>query len=159
MSDELSKKGRAKAPHEPPKNDLERLENIIEGLMDFDDEELPSLEETNAHAKAAGIDFAAWGEEIRKKAQAELRKQQANRIAEALAAREKAVERIEARPRPAGTREEKIALLRSLVKKPGGERLAAHFKNFDEASDAILDEMILSFDDVIAQAKNGKKGD
>ena len=153
MSNQLPKKGQANASRKPPKDDLERLENIIEGLMDFDDDELPSLEETNAHAKAAGIDFAAWGEEIRKKAQAELRKQQANRIAEALVARDKAIERITGQPRPEGTREEKIALLRSLASRPGGESLATHFKSFEEASETVLDEMILSFEDMLDQAK------
>ena len=144
--------------HKNPKNDLERLENIIEGLIDADDGELPSLEETNAHAKAAGIDFAEWGEQIRKKAQDKLRAQQADRIANALTARDKALERIEGRPRPVGTREEKIEKLRSLMKRPGGEGLAAHFKNFEEASDEALDEMIVTAEDLIdtAPAKDKK---
>ena len=56
--------------HRPPMNDVERLENVIEGLWAALEDEGPSVDEIRAEAEAAGIDLAAWGAEIRAKARA-----------------------------------------------------------------------------------------
>jgi hypothetical protein len=53
--------------HRPPKNDVERLENILEGLYDDDD---MTDEEIDAAAEASGIDFDAWAAELKAKTQA-----------------------------------------------------------------------------------------
>ena len=56
-------------------------------------------------------------------------------------------------------------MLRNLVKRPGGESFAAHFKGFEEASDEVLDELIVSAEDMLELSekelseKGGGKGE
>ena len=57
--------------HKPPANDIERLDNLLAGCCSPDDDAFDD-EEMDAAAAAAGIDYAAWGEEIRAKARAHL---------------------------------------------------------------------------------------
>ena len=58
--------------HKPPANDIERLDNLLAGCCSPDDDAFDDEEEMDAAAAAAGIDYAAWGEEIRAKARAHL---------------------------------------------------------------------------------------
>jgi hypothetical protein len=53
--------------YRPPKNDVERLSNVLEGLAALPDDDEPTDEEIQAEAEASGIDFDAWAAEIRAK--------------------------------------------------------------------------------------------
>jgi hypothetical protein len=72
------------SPHKPPASDVERLENVIAGLCQPLDGDDPSTDQSRAKAEASGIDFAAWGAEIRAKAEAQVDAERgARRLAEA----------------------------------------------------------------------------
>ena len=60
-------KGETMALHRPPSNDLERLENLIEGLVRLD-EDARTVDDVRTEAEAAGIDLAAWAARIKAKA-------------------------------------------------------------------------------------------
>src|SRR5262245_9569302 len=57
-------------PRKPPASDGERLENAIAGLCQPLDDDEASTSRIRAGAEASGVDFAAWGAEIRAKARA-----------------------------------------------------------------------------------------
>jgi hypothetical protein len=144
-----SEKPRKLGPHKPPKDDVERLENVIIGLLDVDEDELPSKEEVMAEAKAAGIDFAKWGEEIRAKARKQALENRAKEIEQEQAAYEKEATKFKSRPRQSRTREEKLEYMRALVKRAEDRQLSAHFRKFEEASDSALDTLIAGLEELI----------
>jgi hypothetical protein len=135
--------------HKPPKDDAERLANLMEGLLDFDEDEMPSREEIEREAAAAGIDFAAWGEQIRQKAIHQVQRAEEARIAADRARHAELVARLAARPRPKGTHTEKVALMASLVQRASARQLTAHFQKFEEATESELDEMIVVLEDIL----------
>jgi hypothetical protein len=135
--------------HKPPKNDAERLENVLAGLAPIDDDELDSVEEIKTEAEAAGIDFEAWGKRIRKKALDKMALDAAVRIAEERAAHDEEARLIRARPRPTGTREEKVTLLRALTKRAEGKQLSAHFRDLEEMTDDELDHLIVTLEHLL----------
>jgi len=136
-------------PHQPPKTEVERVENVLTGLLDADDDELEPIEDVKREAEAAGIDFAKWGEEIRQKAIMKRMETRKEEIEREQAAYDADVARLASRPRPSGTREEKLALMRSLMKRAESHQLSAHFRKFEEASDSTLDELIVSLEDLL----------
>jgi hypothetical protein len=52
---------------------------VIEGLASPDADEAPTADDIRAEAEAAGIDFAAWGAELRGRAEAALRAEERRR--------------------------------------------------------------------------------
>jgi hypothetical protein len=50
--------------NKPPANDAERLATLIQDICGPDDDDMTE-EETRAEARTAGVDFAAWADEIR----------------------------------------------------------------------------------------------
>jgi hypothetical protein len=122
--------------HKPPKNDLERLENIIEGLIG-DDENVP------ADATAHGIDFEKWGEEIRANAKTYAEAERRVREEETAKQRERAEARLRARPaEPIRSRPEQLAIMRELLQRTRPEEVSAHFHKFEQATDEDLARMI-----------------
>jgi len=57
-------------PRKPPASDGERLESAIAGLCEPLDADDASAGRIRARAEASGVDFAAWGTEIRAQARA-----------------------------------------------------------------------------------------
>jgi hypothetical protein len=137
----------------PPKTDRERLENILVGLSDVDEDELPSLEQVEKDAKAHGIDFDKWAEEIRKKAVAQLAREEQARVAGLERSRNENLTRIAARPRPTGTFEEKRARMRELITHVRTEEMSAHFQKLENVTESELDELIVALEDQLERDK------
>jgi hypothetical protein len=88
--------------HNPPANDAERLANLLEAFAALDDADDPNDDEIRAEAEADGIDFEAWGAEIKAKAEACLEAERLARRAALSQVREEEVLRV--LPRPSGPR-------------------------------------------------------
>jgi len=143
--------------HKPPKNDLERLENVIEGLMDVDDAERPTLEDVHADAKKHGIDFEKWGEQIRAKANVVMEAERRIREEETAKQRERAEARLRARPaEPIRARAEQLAIMRELLQQARPEQVSAHFHKFEQATDEDLARMVGELRHLIEES-GGKK--
>ena len=68
-------------PHRPPKNDRERLQNLIEALSEPGDGDDAFDEAMHAELARRGLTLETWAEQIREKAQAALeRNRRARRV-------------------------------------------------------------------------------
>jgi alkylation response protein AidB-like acyl-CoA dehydrogenase len=67
--------------HKPPRNDEERLQNLIEALAEPGDDDDAFAEEMRAELAKRGLTLETWAEEIRARAQAALeRNRRARRL-------------------------------------------------------------------------------
>ncbi len=142
----------------PPKNDVERLENALSGIAAPSDDEIPEADDVKREAEAAGIDFAKWGDAIRQKARKKQMDDRKDEIEKEMAAYERAASKIGARPRPAGSREDKIMQMRVLVVRAEGRAISAHFRKFEEASDEALDELIVALETLLEDDEKNNAG-
>jgi hypothetical protein len=145
-------------PHRPPKDDVERLENLIEGLMDVDEDELPSREQIHAEAKAHGIDFDAWAAQIERKVATHVEAERRVREEELTRQREAAAARFAARAaEPLRPRDEQIAILHELLRRTAPEEVSLHFLKFKEATDEDLARMVGELRHLVEQREKREK--
>lgn len=115
-----------------------RVTALVDALLADDDEE-----EERDTVEALGIDLGAFASALRDRVSEHRARERQARYAEAEAARDAELDRLEREPLPLPelSREERMSIARELLQR-AGPRAGMHYMKFQEATDAELNEMI-----------------
>ena len=122
------------------RTDREKIESLIALLADEDD--LPTSEEARERVTAMGLDSDEVAASIKERIERHIALATEARIATAAEGYERAAAKLASRAEPLRPRDEQLAILRGLIDRAGPRAVAVHFRNFEEATDQDLAQMI-----------------